>query len=337
MKLHESTAVSSLLAATALAASPVNVARAGVAYGVAAYGLWGIFPLYFKAIKTVPTLEVLAHRVIWSLAFLVVLMLWRHNWPAARQALRSRQTLLILCATTLLIGGNWLVFIWAVANGHVLQASLGYFVNPLVNVLLGLLFLRERLRRGQTISVLLAAVGVGYLTLKLGQFPYLALFLALTFGSYGLLRKIVKVEAMAGLTVETALLAPAAIAFLGYQMYHGQAVFGAGSLTLNLPLLSAGFVTAIPLLWFTEAARRLRLATLGFLQYLSPTGHFLCAVVIFGEPFSSTHLIAFGFIWTALAIYSIEAAVYSRARYAHLQVVLRQPGAAPWTRPSPRR
>ena len=317
--------------------SPASVARAGVVYGVAAYGLWGIFPIYFKAIRTVPTLEVLAHRVIWSLAFLLVLMLWRRNWAAARQALRARQTLLILCATTLLIAGNWLVFIWAVANGHVLQASLGYFINPLVNVLLGLIFLHERLRRGQVISVVLATIGVSYLTIKLGQFPYLALCLALTFGSYGLLRKVVKVEAMAGLTVETALLAPAAVAFLGYQMYHGQAVFGRGSLTLNLLLLSAGLVTAIPLIWFTEAARRLRLATLGFLQYLAPTGHFLCAVLIFDEPFSRTHLVAFSFIWTALAIYSVEAATYSRSRYVHLQAVLQRPGDPPWTPPSPKR
>jgi chloramphenicol-sensitive protein RarD len=335
VKLHESSATSAPALAGARTATPRSAARAGVIYGVAAYGLWGIFPLYFKAIKDVPTLEVLAHRVIWSLAFLVVLMLWRHNWPAARQALRSRQTLLILCATTLLIGGNWLVFIWAVAQGHVLEASLGYFINPLVNVLLGLIFLHERLRRWQVASVLLATVGVAYLTITLGRFPFLALFLALTFGSYGLLRKIVKVEAMAGLTVETALLAPAAIAFLGYQMVHGQAVFGAASLKLTLLLLSAGFVTAIPLLWFTEAARRLRLATLGFLQYLAPTGHFLCAVLAFREPFSHTHLIAFSFIWTALAIYSIEAAAYSRARYAHLPAIPRPPGDASWTPPSP--
>ena len=322
---------------TAVVHSPASTSRAGVIYGVAAYGLWGVFPLYFKAIRTVPVFEVLAHRIIWSFVFLLVLMLWRHNWPAARQALRSRQTLLILCATTLLIAGNWLVFIWAITHDHVLQASLGYFINPLVNVLLGVVFLRERLRRGQTISVGLATVGVAYLTIKLGQFPVLALFLALTFGSYGLLRKVVKVEAMAGLTVETALLAPAAVGFLAYQMHQGQAVFGAGPLTLNLLLLAAGFVTATPLLWFTEAARRLRLATLGFLQYLSPTGHFLCAVLIFREPFSPTHLIAFVFIWTALAIYSVEAAVYSRARYAHLEVAFRKPGDAPWTPPSPQR
>jgi chloramphenicol-sensitive protein RarD len=293
------------------AALPAS-ARAGVIYGIAAYGLWGIFPVYFKAVKQVAAPEVLCHRVLWSLAFLLVLMLCRRNWSAVYAALRCRRTLATLCVTTMLIAGNWLVFIWAVAHDRVLEASLGYFINPLVNVLLGLIFLREWLRGWQIFSVVLAATGVGYMTLTAGHFPGLALFLALSFGAYGLLRKTAPVDATVGLTVETALLAPLALAYLGYQMFAGRAVFGAGSLRLDVLLMAAGLITAIPLLWFTEAARRLRLSTLGFLQYLSPTGHFLLAVLAYGEPFTRAYLITFACIWTALVVYSIETVKTAR-------------------------
>jgi len=288
-------------------AAALATARAGVLYGIGAYGLWGVLPLYFKAVKHVPALEVLCHRILWSLVLLLGLAWLRGSWPAARAALCCRRTLLTLCVTTLLIAGNWLVFIWAVANDHVLQASLGYYINPLVNVLLGFLFLRERLRRWQIGAVVLAAIGVGYLTFAGKQFPGLALFLALTFGCYGLLRKTARVDAPVGLTIETALLMPPALAYLGYQMLHGHAVFLRDSLPMDGLLLLAGVVTAAPLLWFTEAARRLRLATLGFLQYLSPTGHFLLAVLAFGEPFTWAHGVTFACIWTALLLYSVEA------------------------------
>jgi len=283
-----------------------------VIYGVAAYGLWGIFPLYFRAVSHVPTLEVLCHRIIWSAVLLLALVALRRDWPAVRQSLRSPRTLLTLCTTTLLIGGNWLGFIWAVANQQVLQASLGYFINPLVNVLLGFIFLRERLRRWQSVSVLLAGAAVTVLTVRGGQFPALALFLAVSFGTYALLRKTASVDALVGLTVETAILTPAALAYLGYQMVSGRIVFLNASPPMDLLLMLAGVITATPLLLFTKAARRLRLATLGFLQYLSPTGHFLLAVLAFGEPFSLAHGISFGCIWTALAIYSIDAATGSR-------------------------
>ncbi len=285
----------------------VHAARTGVIYGVAAYGLWGVFPLYFKAVRDVAPLEVLAHRVLWSFALLVGLLLWRRELRAAFAALRSRRTLATLVVTTLLIAGNWLVFIWAVSTGRVLQASLGYFINPLINVLLGFVFLHERLRPGQKLSVALAAIGVGYQTVGAGEFPYVALFLAVTFGLYGLLRKIVRVEALAGLTVETGLLTPLAVSWLGFELARGEATFLGGSPRLDALLLLAGVVTATPLLWFTEAARRLRMATLGFLQYLAPTGHFLLAVLAFHEPFRAGHLVTFGCIWAALAIYSIDA------------------------------
>jgi len=293
-------------------AAALTTARAGVLYGIGAYGLWGIFPLYFKALKHVPALEILCHRILWSLLLLLGLMWLRGNWPAARQALRSRRTLLTLGATTLLIAGNWLGYIWAITNDHVLQASLGYYINPLVNVLLGMLFLRERLYGWQILAVALAAAGVAYLTLAGGQFPSLALFLAFTFGCYGLLRKTVQVDALVGLTCETALLTVPALVFLAYQMGRGHASFLHASRQTDVLLLLAGVVTATPLLWFTEAARRLRLATLGFLQYLSPTGQFLLAVLAFGEAFTWTQGVTFACVWIALLLYSVEAARSAR-------------------------
>lgn len=292
--------------------APQQAARAGVLFGVAAYGFWGLAPIYFKAIAHVPTLEILAHRVIWSVVFLLLLMLLGRNTHDLRSVLRSRRTLGTLCVTTLLIAGNWLGFIWAVQTGQVMQASLGYFINPLLNVLLGFIFLRERLRRWQSFSVLLAGVGVAYLTIAGGQFPALALFLAGSFGFYGLLRKTASARAVVGLTVETTLLLPLSLGFLAVQMARGAATFGTASIGADLLLMAAGLVTAVPLLWFAAAARRLRLATLGFLQYLAPTGHFLLALA-YGESFSRAHLIAFVFIWTALAIYSIDAAARARA------------------------
>lgn len=284
-----------------------RTARAGVLYGIAAYGTWGLFPLYFKAVAYVPALEVVCHRVVWSLAFLAALLALRGDWRAVPRALRCRRTLATLGLTALLIACNWVLFVWAVANQQLLQASLGYYINPLLNVLLGCVFLGERLRRWQTISVVLAGVGVAYLTVAYGQLPWIALVLAATFGFYGLLRKTAKADALVGLSVETTLLAPLAAAYLLYQMAHGQAVFLAGSARSDLLLMAAGAVTATPLLWFTAAARRLPYSTLGFMQYLAPTGQFLLAVLAFGEPFRPAQLVTFGCIWIALVIFSWDA------------------------------
>jgi chloramphenicol-sensitive protein RarD len=291
----------------------VNTTRAGIAYAVAAYGLWGVFPVYFKAVRTVPAFEVLAHRIIWSAAVLFLLLVLRREMGSVLAAIRDRRTVLTLAVTTCLITFNWVTFIWAVANNYLLQVSLGYFINPLISVLLGMVFLRERLRPWQWASVLLAAGGVAYLAVGLGEFPGIGLLLACSFGLYGLLRKTALVNALDGLMIETALLTPLATAFLAWEMWHGRAVFLAGSVRMDALLLAAGVVTATPLLWFAQAARRLRLSTLGFLQYLAPTGHFLLAVFAYGEPFTSTHLLAFGAIWTALLIYSLDAALCRRA------------------------
>ncbi len=317
-----------LLSVPPTAESTAARTRAGVAYAVAAYGLWGVFPLYFKAVSDVDLWEVVAHRIVWSLAFLSLLLAVRHAWPQVWAVLGSRRGLLTLCATTLLIAGNWVVFVWAINNRYTLHASLGYYINPRVNVLLGYIFLREGLRRLQLLSVGLAAVGVGYLTLSFGEFPTIALFLALTFGLYGLLRKTAPVDALVGLTIETALLTPFALALLTTRGLGGTLTFGHASLTTDLLLAAAGLVTALPLLWFAQAARRLRLTTIGLIQYLAPTGHFLLAVFVFRERFDPhAHLVAFGFIWTALTLYSIDAAFWTR-RPAEMVPLER---GAPWS------
>lgn len=280
--------------------------RAGVAYGLAAYLFWGLVPVYFKAIASVPPFEVLAHRILWSVPLLVILLARRRDRGAALAALRSRRTLMTLALTTVLVAANWLTFIWAVSHNQLMAASLGYFINPLLNVALGFVFLHERLRPWQYGAVLLAAVGVAYTTVVRGQLPLVALALAASFGLYGLLRKTARVDALVGLTVETALLWPASLVYVFVLSVGDRSPFGR-SVSLTLLLLAAGVITAVPLLWFTHAARRLRLATLGFMQYLAPSGQFLLAVAAYGEPFDGTHAVTFACIWSALAIYSLDA------------------------------
>jgi chloramphenicol-sensitive protein RarD len=229
------------------------------------------------------------------------------RWNDIRQAVTDRRSLLILVATALLIATNWLVFIVAVGHGQILQSSLGYFITPFVNVLLGMIFLKEQLRRLQLIALLLAATGVITLTASYGSIPWTALILAATFGSYGLLRKVVKTDALAGLTVETLVLAPLAGAFLLFAAWRGEGAFLSNGLKIDLLLMSAGVATSVPLLLFAAAARRLKLATIGFLQYIAPTMHFLLAVVVYNEPFSSAHLTCFLCIWAGLLCYSWDA------------------------------
>jgi chloramphenicol-sensitive protein RarD len=284
-----------------------------VAFALTAYIAWGFVPVYFKTVIHVPSLELLAHRIIWSLALLLCYMLPRGRAAGVIAALRQPRTRLYLIGSTLLIAFNWYLFIWAVAQAQVLQASLGYFINPLVNVLLAVIFLGERLRRPQLGSVLLAGAGVLYLSVSYGEIPLLALLLAFSFGFYGLLRKIVAADSSTGLTAETALLSPLAVGYLVYLAGQGRLVFlrdGAGS---DLLLMASGPVTALPLLWFAAAARRLRFATVGILQYITPTLHFLLAVVAYREPFTTPHLVCFGCIWTALVIYSVDSWRESRS------------------------
>ena len=280
--------------------------RAGLLFGLGAYLLWGVMPLYFKALAHVSALEIVAHRVIWSLAFLAALAtIWR-RWPAIRAALATGRVLTTLIVTTLLIGINWLTFIYAVVSGHVLEGSLGYYLNPLVNVLLGVVLLKERLTRAQAFATFLAGAGVAVLAAGAGSGLWISLTLASSFALYGFLRKVVAVDSLEGLTIETAILAPFAMGWLLWLSRQGGSAFAAVSLSTDLLLVLGGAVTAIPLLMFTAAARRLPYSTLGFLQYIAPSLQFLLAVLAFGEPLTTAHIVCFAAIWTALAIFSFE-------------------------------
>jgi chloramphenicol-sensitive protein RarD len=297
--------------------TPISPSRArlGVLYGLLAYGAWGMVPIYFKAVATVPALEVLMHRIAWSVVLLVVLMTVMRQWGTARNALRHRRTCLTLLATSILIAINWFVFIWSVEHERVMEASLGYFINPLVNVLLGFVFLFERMRPLQIVGIALAAIGVAIQTWLVGSLPVVSLVLAGSFGVYGLLRKTARVESLVGLTLETTLLLPIAVAFLVYVGVRGEGALFAQSWRMDGLLIFAGVVTAVPLLWFAAAARRVQLTTMGFLQYLAPTGHMICALY-YGETLDWQRLLAFGFIWVALVIYTFDAALHRPGRRA---------------------
>lgn len=299
----------SKIAPCAAPASATREARAGLVYALGAYLAWGVIPAYFKLLAHVPPIVVLANRIVWSLAFLVVLLTFQRKWGEVRAAVTRRRTLAVLMCSTGMIAVNWFVFLWAITNGHILQASLGYFINPLVNVLLGVAILRERLRPGQIAGLLLATAGVVVMTISTGGVPWVALSLAFSFAFYGLLRKIAPVGPVAGLSIETATLFPVALLIATGMIPISGHVFPTASFsrgTISL-LVSSGVITAIPLLLFAAGARRLRLATMGFLQYVSPTCQLLLAVLVYDEPFSSRQLLSFALIWTGLAAYTLES------------------------------
>jgi chloramphenicol-sensitive protein RarD len=275
----------------------------GVLATGSAYLLWGAFPIYFHALAGVPPSEVLAHRIAWSTLFMLALVTVLGRWREVRSQLAPPGTVPLLAVTAVLISTNWLVYIWAVGAGHVLEASLGYFVNPLVSVLLGVVFLKEPLSRWQRAAVALAAVGVVALMLWLRRPPWVALTLAGTFGLYGLLRKRVQVDAVTGLLAEVVVLLPFAAAWLAWLGTGGGLRFGTTP-ALTALLTASGVITAVPLLLFGFGVRRLRLATVGLLQYVNPTAQFLIAVFLFGEAFSVAHGVAFGFIWVSLGLYT---------------------------------
>jgi chloramphenicol-sensitive protein RarD len=281
--------------------------RSGLIAGIAAFATWGLIPVYWKLLSNIPASEILAHRFVWTTAFLGALLSWQQRWPEVREATRSRRALRYCFASGLAISVNWLFFIWAVNVGRVIETSLGYFMTPLVNVLFGAIFLRERLTRWQFASVLLALIGVLNLTLGYGKFPWLALTLCASFGLYGLLRKKSGVRPIPGLFLETTLLTPIAVGYLIYLQRGGTSAFGSASWSFVLLLISTGIVTGLPLVWFGHAARHLRLTTLGFLQYLSPSCSFFLGVFLYHEPFTRAHLITFTFIWVALVIFTVEA------------------------------
>jgi chloramphenicol-sensitive protein RarD len=280
----------------------VDHPRSGFALGLFAYALWGILPLYFKAVAAVPAFNIVAHRILWSLPFLALLILSSRGWPKIRAAIARPQTVGMLIVTALLIGGNWLLYVYAVTSGHILAASFGYYLNPLANVLLGRFVLHERLDRLQWIAVAIAAAGISVLAAgALGQL-WISLTLCGSFALYGLLRKIVPTDAVTGLAIETVILFPIAIAWLGSRALAAQPVMGSTHVQTGL-LLLAGIVSTTPLLLFTAAAKRLPYSTLGMLQFIAPTLQFLIAVLLYGEPFKRLDAIAFAAIWTALALY----------------------------------
>ena len=280
--------------------------RNGMLYAAAAYILWGLFPLYFKALQAVPAQQILTHRITWSLLLLLVVLAVRRQWSWLREVASRPKVLLGFAASALLLSTNWFIYIWAVNSGRVVDSSLGYFMNPLVNVLLGYLILGERLRAVQWCAVALAGCGVAWLTWQSGHPPWIGLALALSFGVYGLLRKTATLGALEGLSLETMLLFPFALGYLIWLTLHDQNAFIAAPPLSQFLLVAAGPITAIPLLLFAAGARRISMATLGLLQYLGPSLQLMLGVWLYHEPFGRGRLIGFMTIWAALVVYSGE-------------------------------
>ena len=290
-----------------------RIARAGFLYGLAAYGLWGVMPIYFKWLQAVPSIDIVAHRIVWSLAALVIFATLAKVWGQVRSAIANRKTLAILFVTSLLIGTNWLFYVYAINSGHILAGSLGYYLNPLANILLGRFILKERLTPLQWTAVAIAAGGIAVLAAGALGTLWLSLTLCFSFATYGLLRKIISVDSLAGLTVETIVLFPVALLWLLLCGAEGRPFMGAGGTETGL-LMAAGIVSTVPLLCFTAAARRLAYSTVGMLQFIAPTLQFLLAVAVYDEPFTRSHAIAFGCIWTALFLYVASMVRSLRAR-----------------------
>jgi chloramphenicol-sensitive protein RarD len=306
-----------------MTASSRRRVAAGVVYAGAAYLWWGVFPLYFHALRGVPALEILAHRIVWSAVFMSLLITGLRGWGEVIRQLRAPGTLAGLALSAVLISTNWLVYVWAVTSERVVEASLGYYVNPLVTVVLGVIVLREPLTRPLKLALVFAAAGVLVLVIDAGHVPWVAATLALTFALYGLIRKRIRVDAVAGLLAEVGLLSPVAVLYLGWLAATGSH-FG-GGVVRPLLLVSSGVVTALPLLWFALGVQRLRLSTIGLLQYLNPTVQLAIAVFVFGEQFTRVQAVSFGCIWVALAIYTGDA--LRRARRVEV------PAGGPSSRP----
>lgn len=280
----------------------------GISYTAGAYILWGILPIYWKFLDQISALEILAHRVIWSFLFvlIIVALLKRKQLKTFFQVQMNKKTLLGLLLASFFISINWLTYIFAVNTNHIVEASLGYYINPLVTVVLGFFVLRERMNRSQAASFILAAIGVVYMTISLGKLPWISLLLALTFGFYGLSKKLITVDSVLGLFLETLFIFPIAMLYLAYLGINGQHSFLTGSLSNDLFLLGTGIVTALPLLWFGIGAQKIPLYMVGFIQYISPSISLILGVLFYGEPFTKVHIITFACIWTAIVIFSLS-------------------------------
>src|SRR6266853_1141475 len=280
---------------------------------VASFATWGLVPIYWKLLSEIPALEILAHRFVWTIVFLGVLLSWQRRWPEVVANLRSRRSALFCFGSGVMVSVNWLIFIWAVNIGRVLETSLGYFMTPLVNVLLGAVILRERLSAWQIASILIASVAVSILAFGYGHFPWIAVGLCTSFGLYGLVRKQSGTAAIPGLFLETLFLLPLAVFYLVILANRGALTFGPLHLALSAILTTSGIVTAVPLIWFGYAARHLRLVTIGFLQYLSPSISFVLGLFVYHEKFTRQHFMTFLLIWIALVLVSAEAVLRWRA------------------------
>lgn len=289
--------------------------RSGIVAGLIAYSLWGVFPVYFKIIESVAPTEVLAHRIVWAVPFGALILLFRRQWPEVRRALTDRTTVSWLGLSALFITVNWFIYIWAVQNERIFETSLGYYINPLMYVFVGVLFFGERLRSLQLAAVIFASVGVLVLTLSGGTFPWVAISLAVFFTAYGVIRKRVAIGAMPGLFVETVLLFPFAMVWMTWLLVAGQASFGTQDMSLAMLLLAAGPITVVPLLLFAVAARRLPLTMIGFMQFLAPTLQLLTGIY-YGEKLTNAHQICFGLIWVAVILFSVDAIRAGRKKAA---------------------
>lgn len=277
----------------------------GVWYAIAAYGLWGILPGYWKLLQEVPAREILAHRFVWAFLFVVVILAFNGQWVNLWNIMKDRRKRTFIVSNALFISANWFIYIYAVNSGHIIEASLGYYINPLISVVMGLLFLREQMGLWQWISLALAAAGVAVLTFTYGGIPWIAISLALTFGFYGLIKKMAKIDSMLSLSLETVVIVPFALSYLIYKHVQGAGSFGLTP-QITILLVFSGVITAVPLLLFAKGAERISLTTLGFTQYLSPTLSLLIGVFIYNEPFTFVHAISFGLIWSALVIYALS-------------------------------
>ncbi|GKU81574.1 EamA family transporter RarD [Niallia sp. NCCP-28] len=287
-----------------------NKVKQGVIFAGISYLIWGMFPVYWKLLQGVGADEILANRVIWSFIFMVILVISTNKWKKVILTIQAFKTnkkqAFLLFAASILVSFNWFIYIWAVNADKVIETSLGYYINPLVSVLLGVLVLKEKMKRAQIISFVLAAIGVLILTFSHGSFPWIALSLALTFGLYGLAKKIIVLDSEIGLTIETLFITPIALFYMGYLFASGRHEFLTGSMSINILIMVSGVLTAIPLLFFAKGAQRIPLSMLGFIQYLTPTLTLILGVFLYHEKFTNSHLMAFICIWSALTIYSLS-------------------------------
>ena len=278
----------------------------GVIFASIAYILWGFLPIYWKLLKQVPAVEIIAHRILWSCAFVVLLILFLRQWDKIIIALKNSKNLILIMFCSILVTINWFTYIWAVNSNHIVETSMGYYISPLISVFFGMTVLKEKLSAYKYVSIILASIGVILITVQYGKVPWIALALAISFGIYGLLKKLIVVESIIGLALETAILVPFALVFIALRQSEGTDAFGTASIPIILLLLGAGVVTAIPLLLFAKATKSVDLSTIGFLQYITPSINLIIGIFVFRESFTGTHFITFGFIWTALLIYTLS-------------------------------